>query len=267
MKRGEKVRHPIRKASYGGLFCFCLYSLLNPLSLQAGCATWQQGEPQAVSKVFDGDTLILSDGRKVRFIGINTPEMDRDNQPPEPFAQQAKTRLESLLEASDSKLYLRPGFDPEDRYKRLLAHVYDQKGESLVEKLLSEGLGYAIAIPSNLRHLDCFRKAERQARKARIGIWSQRPVVSAAHLAKRAAGFHLVRGKIKRIGKSRRSLWLNLHGGVALRIDWGDLQDYFPQVDIERWVGRSLEVRGWVYHRKGEKRLQVRHPAAIKWLD
>lgn len=267
MKQVEKVRHYTKKASCGGLFCICLFGLLNPVLLQAGCATWQQGEPQVVSKVLDGDTLVLANGRKVRLIGINTPEMGRDNQPAESFALQAKTRLVSLLKSSDSKLFIRPGIEPMDRYRRQLAHVYDQKGESLAEKLLSEGLGYVIVIPPNLRHLDCLREAEQQARKAQIGVWSQKPAVNAARLAKKASGFHLVHGKIQRIGKSRRSLWLNLQGGVALRIDWVDQRAYFPQADVEQWVGRSLEVRGWIYHHKGEKRLQVRHPAAMKWLD
>ncbi|MGV6807200.1 MAG: thermonuclease family protein, partial [bacterium] len=45
------------------------------------CAPFAPGEPVAVSRVIDGDTLHLVDGRRVRLIGVNTPEMGHGDEP------------------------------------------------------------------------------------------------------------------------------------------------------------------------------------------
>lgn len=47
----------------------------------------------AVQRVVDGDTLRLSDGRSVRMIGLNTPELGKQGRSDEPFAVAARKRL------------------------------------------------------------------------------------------------------------------------------------------------------------------------------
>jgi hypothetical protein len=61
-------------------------------------------------------------------------------------------------------------------------------------------------------------------------------------------------------------VWLNLEGGLALRITWKDWENFSIQA-LDTLVGRTLEVRGWIYRRKLAQRLQVRHPSSIRWLD
>ena len=131
---------------------------------------------------------------------------------------------------------------------------------------MAEGLGFAVAVPPNLGRLDCYFGAEGQARSARRGLWRGDPAVRAVDLPADAEGFHLVQGRIRRVGNSRRSLWLNLDGGLALRVDRSDLQ-YFADLEADARLGRALEVRGWIYRRNGERRMQLRHPAALRWLD
>jgi hypothetical protein len=109
--------------------------------------------------------------------------------------------------------------------------------------------------------------AESRARKAGLGVWSSRSAaVDASHLTGKEEGFRLIQGVIDRIGRSRRSLWLNLRHGPALRIDWKDWA-YFSDLVPEDRRDHRLEVRGWLYRRKGQQRMQVRHPSAIRWLD
>ena len=62
-----------------------------------------------VAKVVDGDTLRLVDGRSVRLIGINTPELGRDGRKAEPFAVAAQRRLRALVEASNGRVGWSPG--------------------------------------------------------------------------------------------------------------------------------------------------------------
>lgn len=261
-----KQHYKIEKFSTGGLLCFCLLFLnLIPQSATAACDRWSQSELQTVKRVTDGDTLLLNSGEKVRLIGINTPELARKQRPAETYARRAKARLKALVESSDSKLYLQYGHEAQDRYRRSLAHIYNKNGRNLVEQLLREGFGYAIVFPPNLRNIDCYQQAEKRARRSKIGLWRNRRPISAIDLSADAGGFYLLEGLIKRVGKSRRSLWLNLDGGVALRIDWQDMHN-FPGLQVDALEGRRLEARGWIYRRKGERRIRLRHQAAIRWL-
>ena len=80
------------------------------------------GNPQAVAvrQVVDGDTLRLTDGRSVRMIGINAPEMGRKGRASEPYAEAAKRRLQALVKASDGRVGLVPGVESKDKYGRCL---------------------------------------------------------------------------------------------------------------------------------------------------
>ena len=252
----------------GGFFLGAILLCLPPPDLNAAtCQNYVSGKPVEVAWVYDGDSLKLADGRKLRLIGINTPEMGRDGAVDEPGAADATRQLQALVDASDKRLYVRPGRQKRDRYQRHLVHLYDLQGLSLTEQLLGQGAGHAVVIPPHLVNLACYAKAEAEARARSRGVWSRTPVSLAAdEMQGQETGFHLLHGRIGRVGKSRRSLWLDLRQGPAIRIDWSDW-DYFKDWDLQALEGRRLEVRGWLYLRKGQQRLQVRHPAAISWLD
>ena len=112
--------------------------------------------------VFDGDTLELTDGRRVRLIGINAPEIGRQGKPSEPFARAAEARLQALTQGA---LYLAPGKESRDRYGRTLGHLFDAAGHNLEAQLLAEGLGFAIGVPPNLTLVVCHLEAEQRARR------------------------------------------------------------------------------------------------------
>ena len=253
------------EASLRGALCrFGVLLWLLPGSL-LGCGSGPHSPAYTVAWVYDGDTLRLEDGRKIRLIGIDTPELGRDGKPGQPYARKARKRLRQLLKDGGERVRLSFGPSQRDRHARYLAHVYLRDDRDAAELLLREGLGHATVFPPNIRHLDCLLEAEGQARAAGRGLWRQTQVPDVRELPSAAEGFRLVRGRIQRVGNSRRSLWLNLEGGLALRIDRQDL-DYFPKLQEQTLVGRELEVRGWIYRRNGEQRMQVRHGVAIRWL-
>ncbi|PSQ90778.1 MAG: hypothetical protein BRD57_05980 [Proteobacteria bacterium SW_6_67_9] len=89
--------------------------------------------------------------------------------------------------------------------------------------------------------------------------------IPAAALAPEAVGFHRVSGRIERVGESREAWWLTLDG-LTLRVrksDWA----YFAASAPERWRGRPLTVRGWIYRVDDRARMDLRHPASIDWED
>ncbi|MFR0674094.1 thermonuclease family protein [Enterobacterales bacterium AW_CKDN230030176-1A_HGKHYDSX7] len=201
-----------------------------------------------VRHVVDGDTLRLIDGRSVRLIGINAPEIGRRGHASEPFAEAARQRLRALVKASDGRLGLVVGKERTDHYGRLLAHAYGRDGRNLEARLLGEGLGYRVAIAPNVVLTRCHRQAERQAREAGIGLWRRQAVRRAAEL--RRPGFAVVAGRVEQVRRQRADVSLVLDDRLLVTVP-ARLHDRLSMRALERLRGRQVEVRGWVRPRVG----------------
>lgn len=125
------------------------------------------GDAHVVSKVYDGDTILIDDGRRVRLIGVDAPEVASPYSRPEPFGYESKAFLESLV--LGKKVTLSVGDPPRDKYGRTLAYVY--VGDVLVNgRIIREGWARAYRIfPHPMR--DLFIVYEREARTKGAGIW------------------------------------------------------------------------------------------------
>jgi len=121
-----------------------------------------------VIAVVDGDTIsVLISGfyeRRVRYIGIDAPEMRRDC-----FAPEATAANRQLVLGKD--VALERDVSDTDRFGRLLRYVYLPTGE-MVNELLVRG-GYAVArnYPPDTKYRARFEAAERQAQQANAGLW------------------------------------------------------------------------------------------------
>ncbi len=245
----------------------CLVILLfhfiaTPLAFAGSCTTQRFDSTGYVKQVFDGDTLQLRRGEKIRMLGINTPEMNYDKGRPEPLALRAKRLLSKMV--LHKKIKLRYGAQRKDRYHRSLAHVFLPDGTNVQASLLQKGLAFNIAIPPNLWLQDCYQSLEQRARKSGTGIWSHpayRPL-PASKVSRRTLGFQRVRGKIQRVGKSRNAIWLNLTSNMALRINKKDKQ-YFPNLSKNYWQGKTVIAKGWITDYKNRFTMYLRHPANI----
>jgi endonuclease YncB( thermonuclease family) len=231
------------------------------------CPADHSDERVVSAHIFDGDTLALEDGRRVRLLGIDTPEIGRDGEPSEPYAREAKELL-TRLAGPGAPLRLRLDSERFDRYGRLLAHVFGDDGSNLQARLLDAGYAATLVVPPNEWSLECYAAAQARARESRVGIWGlpDYQPIPAEKLPGSTRGFRLVTGRVQRIGESRANLWLNLSRHMAVRIPKSDLV-YFGDFDPRSLAGRRLEVRGWVSKRRGELRITVRHPAALTVLD
>lgn len=126
-------------------------------------------ERASVSRVIDGDTLVLADGRTVRLLGIDTPEtVHPDMAGPQPFGEEAARRLRSLVEGREVRL--ERDVSDTDHFGRSLRHLWLDR-ELVTHTLLREGLGYAQAVPPDRRHAGSLREAEAAARAAGRGLW------------------------------------------------------------------------------------------------
>ncbi|MHB1068355.1 MAG: thermonuclease family protein [Gemmatimonadaceae bacterium] len=116
-----------------------------------------------VARLSDGDSFRCNDGREVRLLLVDAPEMAQA-----PWGQMAKRQLEALM---------RPGITVRleldrisvDRYHRTLAYVWADSvmvNEAMVAK------GWAVVLAyENVRHLDRMKRAERAAQTAKRGFW------------------------------------------------------------------------------------------------
>ncbi|MFH1846438.1 MAG: thermonuclease family protein [Candidatus Omnitrophota bacterium] len=157
---------------------FSLISIVLSLLTISGCIEDTlniNGEKKSyfVKNVIDGDTIELSNGKRVRYIGINTPETrkrvgDSWVYDPQPYAVEATIANKGFVEQKN--VLLEFDVQKEDKYNRWLAYVYiDDK--MVNEELLSQGYGKVLVIPPNTKYYDLFKSAEREARQFRRGIF------------------------------------------------------------------------------------------------
>jgi micrococcal nuclease len=136
-----------------------------PTALPPGDGPTQPGdmETATVAKVVDGDTVELRDGRRVRYIGINTPERDQ------PYYQEATEANRQLVDGKDIQLE----FDQEtfDKYGRTLAYIWIDGVMANLE-IVRRGFANTFTVPPNVKYDEEFRQAEREAREAGRGLWA-----------------------------------------------------------------------------------------------
>lgn len=120
-----------------------------------------------VQRVVDGDTFHCRDGRKVRLIGIDSPERHQ-----RPYGEQARQALVRLAPPG-SGVRLEPDVAPTDRYGRLLA--YGWTGATLINEAMVQG-GWAVlyTVAPNVKYADRLARAQKEARAKSTGLWSAR---------------------------------------------------------------------------------------------
>lgn len=229
------------------------------------CLTDRIDERVRVSYVHDGDTLTLQDGRHLRLIGINTPELGRDGTPNEPGALAARDTLRRLVFFNKDQLGLRFDRERKDRHDRLLAHAFLDDGRNLTATLLEQGQGFALTVPPNTWQAGCYHGIADSARAEHIGIWALSAYAPkpATSLPLSTKGFQFIRGRVSHVSEGQYNRWINLVGNVALKIAKEDL-DYFRGVPWDRLSGREIEASGWMYQRHGQLRIPVHHPLMLE---
>ena len=236
-----------------GVLLFGLKVLCYSSVVDADCMPEGISETAVIERVYDGDTIKLTDGRHVRLLGVNTPEVDHgEKKSGQALGDEARMTTEAFLKANKQ---VRLFYDTErvDRYQRTLAHVYDDKGNSLSAHLLRKGLGFHVAIPPNLSLNECLHGQQAIARKKGLGVWGHRDwrAIPAAHLTLNDAGFKRIIGRVVSV-RLAQSIWLELDGPLVVKITPNDKSN-FPAHNWQSWKGRQVEVRGWVTARGGRE--------------
>jgi len=135
------------------------------LLLLCGCAA--PADTVKVVEVIDGDTITIEGGYRVRYIGIDTPEV---YPVAEDFGIEAWEANRALVEGRSVRL--ERDVSETDRYGRLLRYVYVD-GIFVNAELLRLGLAEAKAYPPDTKYQDYFEELEAEAREAERGMWAK----------------------------------------------------------------------------------------------
>ena len=131
------------------------------------CACQSAADTATVTRVIDGDTIVIDTGQRVRYIGIDTPEV---HPVPEAWGAEAWQANRNLVEGKIIRL--ERDVTETDKYGRLLRYVYVD--DILVNsELVKLGLAEAKAYPPDTRYQDMLEQLEEEARQAGRGMWAK----------------------------------------------------------------------------------------------
>jgi micrococcal nuclease len=158
--------------------------LLLPLVALSG----SQDKFYRVQRVVVGDTLLLTNGEKVRLIGVDTPEVKeskklyredertgRDIETIKELGKKASEFTKSLVDRKEVRLEYDQAnayISHRDKYGRVLAYVYLKDGTFVNAEIIKKGYGFAYTrFP--FQYMEGFRRYEREAREKERGLWGE----------------------------------------------------------------------------------------------
>lgn len=134
-----------------------------------------EGERAIVTKVVDGDTIQISTGQTVRFIGIDTPETVDPRRPVGCFGKEASNEVKELL--SGKEVILQKDVSDTDKYNRLLRYIYlplnDGQYLFVQDYLVREGYATVLTYPPDVKYDKQLLGAQRYAKENTKGLWSK----------------------------------------------------------------------------------------------
>jgi micrococcal nuclease len=127
-----------------------------------------------VVRVVDGDTIRVRIGdrvERVRYIGVNAPELHHPRRGEEPGGREAAAVNAELVAGRTVRLVL--DVQSRDRFGRLLAYVWVDDVMVNAE-LVRRGYAQVMTVPPNVRYQSLFLELQRDARRAGRGLWVTR---------------------------------------------------------------------------------------------
>jgi micrococcal nuclease len=120
-----------------------------------------------VTKVFDGDTIEIEGGEKVRYMGVDAAEIYPN---PQCYAGEAFNRNKELV--LGKVVRLEKDVSETDKYGRLLRFVYT--GDIFVnDELTKNGFTKVMMVPPDVRNQNRFRRSENYAKENGLGLWME----------------------------------------------------------------------------------------------
>lgn len=223
-----------------------------------------------VRHVIDGDTIILKNGERIRYLGIDSPERG------EPYYDEARKRNIALCAGKRLRLVV-CGAEPKDRYGRTLAWVW--AGDTFVNAaLLEEGLAKSMIIaPCGIEKEAEFKRLEKTAQGLRRGLWSLKSdgaegvITIPSHEARNYIGKAVkVLGAVSDVHKTRNAVFIDFGGtrqrAVFRAVIFRGSFDEFSAIGIDPFAyrGKTMTVQGVIKDYKGTAEIIVKLPTQVE---
>lgn len=229
-------------------------------------------ENAKVKWVYDGDTVLLTDKRKIRIIGIDTPETRHHKQKGEAYSGKAREALREKLKQDDYKVRLLYGREKKDKYSRVLAHLFLNDGTNISSWLLQQGYAKTLAIPPNVEFAECYKKAEKTAQQKSFNIWKlkRNGLYTTDSISPKTKGYIRLRGVVKNRKRYKNALLLTLqsHHKKPIQVTIKNKnQRYFKSVNFDRLIGKSIIVSGMLKNKRNKRIIQLNHSSQLQILQ
>ena len=122
-----------------------------------------------VTRVIDGDTIEIEGGKRVRYSGIDTPEIVDPRKPVQCFGIEASNENKKLV--LGKRVKLEKDISETDKYGRLLRYVYVDD-IFVNDYLVRNGYAYVVTFPPDVKYQQQFLEAQKEARENKRGLWS-----------------------------------------------------------------------------------------------
>ena len=156
------------------------------------------GQSAKVTRVIDGDTIEIESGRKIRYIGIDTPETVDPRTTPQCFGREASAKNKELVEGK--MIELEKDISETDKYTRLLRYVFVDN--ILVnDYLVRQGFAHAFSYPPDIKYQEQLRQAEQEARDNNRGLWSTCDIQSNPQSSAQSGDICNIKGNISSSGE------------------------------------------------------------------
>ena len=228
----------------------------------------QAGETGRVTKIIDGDALVLDSGQSVRLVSVLAPVLAPRDTAPDPFAGESARILEDMALGREVRLYY-PGLT-RDRYDRALAHVITIDGAGstvwLNRAMIEHGAARVRLYPSTGKRGQELLALEDAARVARKGLWAKPDyqVRDASEIDASARGFHVINGTL---GEPLADASEDRYKPACLRALRGVSLKVRVRASARSACGLAngtpVRLRGWV----SEQELELSHPWHVEFLD
>lgn len=233
--------------------------------LQASqCIPTQFDETVTLDYVNDGDTITLTDGRLIRLIGIDSPEIDfQFPSLSQPYATSAKAYLADRIKPGKTLLL---AFDKQrlDPFGRTLAYVYTEEQLHLQELMLANGFA-KFRVYKNDYFWQCLSAIEQEARDNKIGLWGHKdyqPLTTDQLTRDDTNKWQEIRGVVTGYERKGQHFELNIDNNLVLMISQQDIGN-FSNILTLNLLENSVIIRGKLYYSYSKYRLNASHPSQI----
>jgi endonuclease YncB( thermonuclease family) len=228
-----------------------------------------------VSRIIDGRSFVLADGREVRLAAIEVPLLPLpEESSATPGGAAAKDALDALV--GGDEVVLRRAEAAADRYGRILAYAYAVRdGEELFAQGELLAAGYA-RVADRVGSRACAVELlgrEQAARAGKLGLWANpyydvHNAETPADVLARRGRFALVEGKVVSVRESGSTIYVNFgrhwSEDFTVTIQKRNERNFAAAgVDLKGLAGRRVRVRGWIEARGGDGDSAGRGP----WIE